>query len=159
MIVKRSPREVLASKLAALVAESKGGSCERTQSVWAPSSPRTPHIGFSKRCVPVALSGVLLRSVAYEYPKNALHGAFKKTRRAARTTKFKRMSWRLAGIQDRKAEMGKFVPQSRQQVAPFKSRDVAWRSVSSAVNGVLRDARIASEVPAHPQASERASKQ
>lgn len=163
MFVQRSPREVLASKLAARVAESKGGRCERTQSVWAPSGPRTPHIGFSKRCVPVALCSVVLRSVAYEYPKNALHGAFKKTRRAARTTKFKRMSWRLAGIQagnqERKAEMGKFVPQSRQQVAPFKSRDVAWRAVSSLVNDVLRGARIASEAPAYPTASDRAPKQ
>lgn len=156
MFVQRSPREVLASKLAAQVAESKGGRCKRTQAVWAPLSPRTPHIGFSKRCVPVALSSVVLRSVAYEYPKNALHGAFQKTRRAARTTKFKRMSRRLAGIQDRKAEMGKFVPQSRQQVAPFKPREVAWRAVSSLVNDVLRGARVASEAPA---ASDRAPKQ
>lgn len=157
MFVQRSPREVLASKLAARVSESKSGRCERIPSVRAQVSPRTPHIGFSKRCVPVALCSVELRTVAYEYPKNALHGAFQKTRRAASTTKFKRMSWRLAGIQERKAEMGKFVPQSQQKVAPFKSRDVAWRSVSSVVSDVLRDARITPQAPV--RVTETASKQ
>ena len=142
MFVMRSPREVLASKLAARVPVSKSGACLSSPSVWAASGPRTPPIGFSKRCVPVASCSVVLRSVAYESPKNALRGAFKKTRRAAQTTRFTRMSRRLAGTNKQESEMAKYVPQSRQQPAPFKSRSSAWRSVSSVVNDVLRDVRI-----------------
>ena len=142
MSVKRSPREVLASMFGARVKESKGA--RRPNSVSSRNLPGSdvPPKGFCKRCVPVALSGVVLRSVAYEYPTNALRGAFKNTRRAARTAKLLRMSERLATLQTAgTAEMSKSVPAGHVSSVASKSRQSSWRSVHSLVNEVLRVAR------------------
>ena len=155
----RSPRDVLASKLAAFSSASKGGRCESTRQVWAASGPRTPHMSFCKRCVPVAFSGVVLRSVAYESPKNALRGAVQKTRRAAWTAKFMRMSGRLAHSQGQ-ASMTDFVQSTKSKPAAsmLKSRPVAWRSLHSVVAEVLRDARMSPSALPHRATMETASK-
>ena len=91
--VSRSPRECLASSF---VARMPGEQCRR---VWAQSGPRTPSDDFCKRSVSVALCGVELRKVAsasQATPRSVLLGSFEKTRRAARTGMYGRMSGRLA---------------------------------------------------------------
>ena len=105
-----------------------------------------PQVGFSKSCVPVASCSVVLRSVAYEYPKNALRGAFQNTRRAARTAQLLRMSERLATLHKGAADMFKSVPVARagsvaSRSSKVVSRKSSWRSVHSVVSEVLRNAR------------------
>lgn len=142
----RNPREVLASKFGARVKESKGArrpSSVLSRTRWGSDVPLP---SFCKRCVPVALSSVVLRSVAYEYPKNALRGAFQNTRRAARTAMLLRMSERLATLQQGAADMSKSVPAARvrspaSQSYKVVSRKSSWRSVHSVVSEVLRNAR------------------
>ena len=103
-------------------------------------------IGFSKRCV-VASE---LRGVASEYgqsPKRVLTKAFNKCRRAARTDKSMRMSWRLAQFQSR--VQAKFCVQERvmfksvSEVSVASVKLSAWRPLSVCVASVLRDVRVA----------------
>jgi len=103
-------------------------------------------IGFSKRCV-VASE---LRGVASEYgqsPKRVLTKAFHKCRRAARTDKSMRMSWRLAQFQSR--VQAKFCVQERvmfksvSEVSVASVKLSAWRPLSVCVASVLRDVRVA----------------
>lgn len=145
MSVVRSPREVLASKFGARVQESKGARQSTSFLVRTRSGSTVPLPSFCKRCVPVASCSVVLRSVAYEYPKNALRGAFQNTRRAVRTAKLLRMSERLATLPEGAADMSKSVPARVPSLASWSRKVVArhssWRSVHSVVSEVLRSAR------------------
>ncbi len=88
-----------------------------------------PAVGFSKRSV-VAWRK---RRVAYalgQSPREVLFKAFKNSRRAASTAKFKRRSWRLAGTH-------KFsrVVEFEVRMASSKS---SWRPLGACVADVLR---------------------
>ena len=138
--VSRSPRECLAPSFAARVS----GKVSRL--VWAQSGPRIPKTDFCKRSVPVALCGVELRRVAFEYettPRSVLLGAFKKSRRAAWTDKSERMSGRLARTFRKPAAMPQ-VPRTSNIPAPSKSGAAhqEWRQLRSVVASVLSKAKI-----------------
>jgi hypothetical protein len=97
-------------------------------------------IGFCKRSV-VALSSRQLRGVAYvcgQLPRDVLSGALQKTRRAAGTETFLRMSRRLAGTHVflRRVSVMKSIEDRR------ASSVSAWRPLSSVVSDVLRDVRV-----------------
>ena len=88
-----------------------------------------PAVGFSKRSV-VAWRR---RSVAYalgQSPREVLFKAFKNSRRAASTGKFKRRSWRLAHTE-------KFSPVSEFEVQMASSKS-SWRPLGACVADVLR---------------------
>lgn len=138
--VSRFPREVLAPSFVARITG------KPLLSVWAQSGPRTPNTDFCKRSVPVASCSVQLRKVAYEYqatPRSVLLGSFEKTRRAARTDKYERMSGRLARTFRKPVAMSQL---PRNPVVPTRpqvdaaSRD--WRQLRSVVASVLSKAKI-----------------
>ena len=107
--------------------------------------------GFCKRSV-VAYG---LRGVASGYgqtthevfPQGVLTGAFKKSRRAARTEKFMRMSRRLAGTKCSVQNCVRFGRVNLSEAGMSKAsiaskRSSAWRPLSDVVSSVLRDVRI-----------------
>ena len=116
-------------------------------------------VSFSKRCV-VAYG---LRGVASEYgqhfggesPKEVLSEAFKKSRRAARTALFKRMSRRLAGTQFRVHQSvrfgsvngvhmsSKFMSLKSIASVELSALPSSWRPLSDVVSDVLRDVHVA----------------
>lgn len=138
--VSRFPREDLAPSFIARMAG------KPSSSVWAQSGPRTPNIDFCKRSVPVASCSVQLRKVAYEYqatPRSVLLGSFEKTRRAARTDKYERMSGRLARTFRKPVAMSQDLPARAVPARPkahAASRD--WRQLRSVVASVLSKAKI-----------------
>lgn len=135
--VSRFPREDLAPSFIARMAG------KPSSSVWAQSGPRTPNIDFCKRSVPVASCSVQLRKVAYEYqatPRSVLLGSFEKTRRAARTDKYERMSGRLARTFRKPVAMLRTPAVPARPKAHAASRD--WRQLRSVVASVLSKAKI-----------------
>lgn len=138
--VSRFPREDLAPSFIARMAG------KPSSSVWAQSGPRTPNIDFCKRSVPVASCSVQLRKVAYEYqatPRRVLLGSFEKTRRAARTDKYERMSGRLARTFREPLAMSEILRTPAVPAHPkahAASRD--WRQLRSVVASVLSKAKI-----------------
>lgn len=138
--VSRFPREDLAPSFIARMAG------KPSSSVWAQSGPRTPNIDFCKRSVPVASCSVQLRKVAYEYqatPRSVLLGSFEKTRRAARTDKYERMSGRLARTFRKPVAMSQHL---RTPAVPARPKANAashdWRQLRSVVASVLSKAKI-----------------
>ena len=114
--------------------------------------PRVSKNDFCKRSV------AELRCVASVYgpsPKQMLSRAFNKTRRAARTDKFLRMSRLLVRTKAsqcfslRRSPM-KSVKISSAQIASAKS---SWRPLSSVVSKVLRDVRVTPAASSQPQTS------
>ncbi len=138
--VSRFPREDLAPSFIARMAG------KPSSSVWAQSGPLTPNIDFCKRSVPVASCSVQLRKVAYEYqatPRSVLLGSFEKTRRAARTDKYERMSGRLARTFRKPVAMSQDLRTPAVPARPkanAASRD--WRQLRSVVASVLSKAKI-----------------
>lgn len=126
-------------------------------------SARVREVSFSKRCV--ELRGVA--SVYRQRPLELLLVAFQKSRRAARTDKFLRMSRRLAGPQSRiQSRIGarvsagfeertvkKFSVQNcvrfscvealqSSEANMASKRSNTWRQLSDCVSIVLRDVRV-----------------
>lgn len=89
----------------------------------------SPAVGFSKRSV-VAWRRRSVACALGRSPKEVLFKAFKNSRRAARTAKFKRRSWRLA-----RTQVISLASVFEVQMASSKS---SWRPLGSCVADVLR---------------------
>ena len=145
----RSPRSSFASQVLYLrrVDGGPSPSCVPAGAFTGPSVPpaSSSKPSFCKRCVPVASCSVVLRRAAYlpqTTLKSVLKGAFQKTKRAARTDKFLRMSERLAAPPETVPVFVKrpvFQRQLREVASMSGQRE--WRSLSEAVASVLRDVR------------------
>ena len=117
--------------------------------------PRVSKNDFCKRSV------AELRCVASVYgpsPKQMLSRAFNKTRRAARTDKFLRMSRLLVRTKPSQCFSLRELPMSSAKVssnkersAQFVSAQSSWRPLSSVVKQVLRDVRVTPAASPQPQ--------
>ena len=154
-LVSRSPRVCLAfrSLEKCRVSGNQGSASLLVQ--------RVPPKDFCKRSVSEwRSSSVAFVASAYgQNPKNVLQGTFNKTRRAARTEMFLRMSRLLARTTQRQfvstSDFCSAYPKrpsvSKCEFAMTSAKS-SWRPLSAIVSKVMRDVRVTPVANPHPQA-------